>query len=247
MYRLRRQRRVLGQIHAKPEYPQESCVHRNRILLKMAFPGMPFPKGNRLRAGIHRLQFTESQLRRLILLPAIRQFRIFCEFHRDRVPAIELAQQTGMPLGYLYQMIYSCRRAIGLKRQPIKAPEHRRPRWTFDDHLQLRPGLDARNHFYLWSDAVERATKEYFLAFALHRFHVARLAWVEKRSRVEIARLLGITEATAQAHIQATCRLANGGKQAKVSHRGNKWQHAERKSQTFPQSCARQPNSMACR
>lgn len=174
--------------------------------------------GNRLNAGKRKQCFTEGQLKHLLVLPAVKQLSVFCRFHRDGRPIAELMAETGLDWWQVVGILQRGRQAIGLaKIRRTYRDDWVRPAWAreMEIHIIPHPG-DADP--YPWTPAIEQAARDYFCAFALHRFTIARMYFVDRMTRRDIAAQLGIPEPTVQGVMQVVCRLASGKKAPVVTH-----------------------------
>jgi hypothetical protein len=180
--------------------------------------GNRFQHGNRIRAGLRRSPFTETQLRRPLVLPAVRQFYVFCRVHRDRIPLEQMGEETGATLSSLYSYLSRARSAIGMEKLHIRYNGAARPRWAVEESLHVCSRPNVNNHFYAWNDQIEAAAREYFLTTALHRFEIARLLWIEKLSYTEVARKMRVAQHEARNVARAVYKIAAGKKRQWVYH-----------------------------
>lgn len=174
--------------------------------------------GNRNNAGKRQRYFTESELKHLLILPAIKQLSIFCQFHRDSRTIEELMAESGLDWWQVVGILFRGRKAIGLhKIRRSYRDDWVRPAWAreMEIHIIPHPG-DADP--YPWTPAIEQAARAYFCAFALKRFEVARRYFVLKMTRKDIAGQLSIPVASVQSVCNAVARLASGKQIPFVRH-----------------------------
>src|SRR5690348_7105611 len=147
---------------------------------------MPFKPGN--GAGTRRLTLTEDDLRRVILLPAVRQLHLFLRRFRDGLALRELAAESGRTLPSTQSFLNRAAHAVGVEKGAFRGSAPAGRGWF----KQVGDGDSERTHLMgQWAGKRQyrfdsKRAEQYFLAPALRMFQVAKLYFVERKSEPEL-------------------------------------------------------------
>ena len=158
---------------------------------------------------------TEEHLRRVLLMPAIRQLGAVLRYYRDGRKAAEVTQQTGYSRAGLMTLLVRTRKGLGITRDAEVAQSGRRSarQRIAAKHDQFHDGFSFQplpwssrgRHYHPVFD--EAQLQDFFVGPAMQRYEIARLFWIEGLTSGEVAARFGISKKAVESQLERIRQL----------------------------------------
>ena len=173
----------------------------------------------------------EHDLRRALLMPAIRQFGAVLRYYRDGRKAAEIMRETGYSYSAVMMLLMRTRKALGITRsfkvaqKGLSGPRRRIPA----KHDELRDGFTVQparwnsrgRRYHIAVDEVRlQVLQNFFLGPAMQRYEIARLFWIESLTAGEVAARLGIKQKAVEYQLGRIMQVMNSPLQSIKVMRG---------------------------
>jgi DNA-binding CsgD family transcriptional regulator len=153
---------------------------------------------------------TEDELRRIILMPALRHYTAAMQFFREGRSSIEIAREMGISKFAVRTFLCRIRRAAGAPKERItEAKLDRYSKQTMATikqadlsltHAGAVPRSKGRQFADTWANS-DTLLREVILTQSLQHYDIARRYWLLGYSAAEIAAALGISRRAVEAVI----------------------------------------------
>ena len=159
----------------------------------------------------------EENLKRLILLPALRQVYIVTAFYSEGKSTIELAAEMGTTKHAIRTLLMRVRRALGVTRDHsdivtvkiglhLPGEKHNEFARGFEVHGRRRLLRSKGRHYHPVID--DERLQDLLVGPSLKRYQIAVSFWVHGLTRRQIADRLGVTWGTIDSQLKLVRRRA---------------------------------------